>query len=184
MSKHTNSTANPEPEASQADKRLAELETQVASLTTQLQEAQNAKLLARADLDNYRKQMEAEKAKFGAIANMQLVLSIFEIVDDILLANQDPELDLTRAKEMLGIVNDKLSTSLQIAGLEKVAVNIGDKFDSSTMEAVTTIPVEAADKDQTVVSVISSAYRYRGLAEVLRHAKVVVGKHNPTNGRS
>jgi molecular chaperone GrpE (heat shock protein) len=147
------------------------------TLRLELEKEKNAKLMAMADLQNYRKRMEAEKAKFGVLSNMQLVMQILEVIDDIQLAMSDEQLDLERAKEMLKISQDKLLAGLVVAGLEKVEVKIGDKFDPAMMEAVTTVPVESEDKDNTIVAVISSAFRYAGQTDLVKTAKVVVGKY-------
>ncbi len=152
------------------------LKQELEALRLELEKEKNAKLLARADFINYRNQMESQKAKFGVMSNMQLVLQILEVIDDVQLALQDENLSLEHSKEMLNISRDKLLAALAIAGLEKVETAAGAKFDPAHMEAVTSVPVESEAKDNTVVAVISSAFKYAGQAELIKTAKVVVGK--------
>lgn len=127
-----------------------------------------------ADFENYKKRMDAEKATFGAITNMGLILDILEISDDINLGLSDENLDLNRSKELLNIAKDKLIAASLKAGIEKIEIKVGDDFDRNKMEAVTTIPSE--DQKNKVIAVISSAYKYRGQDTILKAAKVVVGK--------
>lgn len=173
MSKKKTDTAQDQDQSQQDSQTL-----KVAELETQLQQAREQILLARADLQNYRKRMEEERAKFGLLTNMQLVVQILEIIDDIQLALSDENTTDGRAKEMLLISQDKLIAALQIAGVEKVGINPGDKFDAQMMEAITTTPVTDQSQDNTVVAVISSAYRYAGQTNMLKTAKVIVGKHS------
>lgn len=161
----------PQTEIDMLAARITELEAQLAA-------QKEAVLMARADLDNHRKRTEAEKAKFGVMHNMQLVMQILEVIDDINLALQDQNLDVEHAKHMLEVSQSKLNGALTIAGLESVPVKTGDKFDATKMEAVTTVPVDEKDKDNKVVSVINSAYKYSNNNEYLKMAKVVVGKSN------
>ncbi|MBL8015026.1 MAG: nucleotide exchange factor GrpE [Candidatus Doudnabacteria bacterium] len=161
-----------QPENIEMEALKAELER----LQKELEQKENDRLLARADLENYRRRTEADKAKYGLISNMQIVMGILEVIDDIQLALQDEGLDKDRAVEMLKIGSDKLNANLQMNGLEKVDVKIGDKFDSATMEAITTVAVDSEDKNNTVVAVVSAGYKYAGQAEMLKTAKVIVGR--------
>lgn len=176
--KQTSKSNDPEGAVKETQTPVAnqDLQDQLEALQAELEQQKHLNLLARADFENYRKHMETEKAKFGLMSNMQLVMQILEVIDDTQLALQDDQIDKNRAVEMLGIVNDKLNVALTVAGLEKVEIKTGDKFDSQTMEAITTTPVDSEDKDQTVVSIVNAAYRYKGQAEMLKTAKVIVGK--------
>lgn len=154
------------------------LQLEVDELKQALEQQKHQHLLTRADFENYRRNVDKEKAKFGAIANMQLVTQILEVIDDIQLALQDEGLTKDRAEEMLKIAQDKLGTAVLIAGLEKIEVKVGDVYQASKMEAITTAPVESEDKHNTVVAVISAGYQYSGQGDILKTAKVVVGKHS------
>ncbi len=147
--------------------KLKELEMQVEALKSQ-------KLQLMADFDNYRKRMDAERATFGAIANMGLISEMLEIHDDMELALKDGGLNLEHAKSSLKTAQDKLIAAVKSAGVEKVEVNVGDEFDRSKMEAIQTVADER-NKNKVIV-VISSAYKYIGQVNVLKPAKVIVGK--------
>ncbi|MCA9378892.1 nucleotide exchange factor GrpE [Candidatus Dojkabacteria bacterium] len=169
MPKKKPNTTQDKQEKDSDNTRITELEAQLAG-------AREQTLIARADLQNYRNRMEEERAKFGLLTNMQLVTQILEIVDDIQLALSDEGTEDGRAKEMLRISQDKLLAALQIAGVEKVEIRPGDKFDAHMMEAITTTPVAEPAQDNAVIAVVSSAFRYSGQENMLRTAKVIVGK--------
>lgn len=153
-----------------------EQQQQIADLQQLLEEERNKHLQARADLQNYRNRVEEEKSKYGLQANMLLVNSLLEILDDLQMALNDQDMDLARAKEVMQMFNDKTIAALDTAGVEKIEVNAGDKFDSSYMEAITTVPVEDSEQDGQVVDVVSNAFKYKNKQEILKTAKVIVGK--------
>lgn len=153
-----------------------ELKQKITDLEQQLLRSQEQTLLARADLQNYRRRMEGERVKFGLMTNMQLVNQILEIIDDIQLALADTTTEESRAREMLQISQDKLLAALGLAGVEKVEITPGVKFDAQKMEAVSTSRVSDPAQDNTVIAVISSAFRYAGQENMLKTAKVIVGK--------
>lgn len=140
----------------------------------ELNEEKERRLRMMADFENFKKRIEQEKSMFGAIANMGLIQEILEINDDLQLAIDDAELDLERAKSSLQTAQEKIKSAAKNAGVETIEVNIGDDFDSSTMEAIQAVPDEKnAGK---VIAVISSAYKYTGRDGILKAAKVIVGK--------
>lgn len=160
-------------EETSADTADNNLEDQIAALTQALAEAKNKQLRTMADFENYRRRIDAEKSKFGLMTNRMLVDSILDVLDDVQMAQGDEGMDLERAKELFGTFTDKLVATLRVNGVERIEINKGDDFDSSIMEAITTIPGEA---DNKVVDVISGAYKYANKEELLKTAKVVVSK--------
>jgi molecular chaperone GrpE (heat shock protein) len=138
-------------------------------------QARSQLLQLMADFENHRKRTDSEKAKYSLLGNMMLVGQIMEIVDDIQLALNDQDLDLERARQMLEINRDKLLGGLQIAGVQKIEVQKGDKFDATMMEAVTSITGEASNSG-TVADVISAGFKHGQTSEILKTAKVVVYK--------
>ena len=139
-----------------------------------LEEEKSRRLQLMADFENFKKRMEQERATFGAIANMGLIQQILEIHDDLQLAISDANLDKDSAIESIKTAQDKIKGAAKLAGVEAVEIKIGDDFDSSKMEAITTVPDEK--NKNKVVAVISSAYKYVGKDGIIKAAKVVVGK--------
>lgn len=143
---------------------------------SQLETEKKAKLQIMADFQNYRRRTEEEKAKYGIMANMLLTGTILEMLDDIHLALKDKDMTLERAQEFINIMQDKLAGAVSTTGIEKINVNVGDKFDNLMMEAITTVPVEDKAQDNKVIDVISAAYKYRDQGDIFKAAKVIVGK--------
>ncbi len=146
----------------------------IDELQSELEKEREGRLRAMADLLNYKRRIEEEKAKFGVMTNMQIVLTLLEILDDIAFARNDSEVT-GRGREVIEIMESKIKGSLTFAGVEEVNVKIGDNFDPSTMEAITTLDA-GEDKKGLVIDVVSKAYRYAATKQVIKHAKVVVGK--------
>jgi molecular chaperone GrpE len=142
-------------------------------LTQEVEQEKSRRLQLMADFENFRRRMEDERAKFGLLANRMLVGGVLEVLDDVQMAQNDKGLDLDRAKSLFTTFSDKLLGILRLNGVEKIEIKPGDDFDAATMEAITTVP---GDKDNKVVDVVSSAYRYAGKEELLQTAKVVVSK--------
>lgn len=149
---------------------------EIEKLSKELQEEKELKLGLMADFENFRKRVESEKAKFGAIANMAIIKQIMEILDDIQLAENDKQADLRRYQEVMQILKDKLIAALLTSGVEKLSIASGDKFDPTTMEAITSVPSNENMEDNCVVEVVSQAYKYAGEDTLLKTAKVIVAK--------
>lgn len=144
------------------------------SLEQQLTDEKRRRLQVMADFDNYRKRMESERSTFGALANIGIIQEILEIFDDLQLAMNDDSLEIQGAKQAITTAQEKLKAAASHAGVVTLDINQGDEFDSSVMEAVTTIP--DADNAGKVVAVISSGFKYASKEGVIKPAKVVIGK--------
>ncbi len=148
--------------------------SKMEQLELELANEREARLRAMADLLNYKRRTEEEKAKFGAMANMQMVLTLIEILDDLSLAESDTEIS-QRGLEVIKMMQDKIKGALMLTGVEEVEGKKGDVFDPHFMEAVTTIDSGENGKGK-VVDLISNGYRYMATKQILKNAKVVVGK--------
>lgn len=146
-----------------------------SELLAQLEEEKSKRLQLMSDFQNYQRRIEGEKSMFGAMANMGLIREMLEIADDINLALQDETLDLDHAKTSLTSAKDKLVAGVEMAGVQRIDVSVGDEFNKETMEAISTVAGTEEQKGK-VVAVISSAYKYKDREGVLKPAKVVVGK--------
>lgn len=159
--------------------RMRRLEEEMEKLkhkNLELEEERLAKLKVMADFQNYRKRMEQEKAAMGLALNRALVNDIVDVLDDITRTIADETKDLARADQMLKIIADKMLATVNGVGIEQIKVEIGDKYDPAFMEAVGTVTVNSVDEHNTVVSIIQPAYKYKDKDQLLRAAKVIVGK--------
>jgi molecular chaperone GrpE len=165
----TNTQMDNEENTSFTDSELEVLKAEIETLKTK-----NLQLMA--DFQNFQRRMDGEKAMFGALANMSLIQDVLEVFDDLNMAVNDENLDLDNSKTSIKSAQDKLVSSIERAGVERINVNVGDEFNKDIMEAISTIPVQEEDKKGKVVAVISSAFKYRDRDGIIKAAKVVVGK--------
>lgn len=163
-----------EKQKKEENQEIENKEISIKDLILAVEEEKERRLRVMADLENYKKRTESEKAMFGAIANRGLIQEILEVNDDLSLALDDTDLDLNRAKSSIESAKEKIRGLVKNAGVEQIEINKGDQFNSETMEAIQAVP----DKENAgkVIAVISSAYKYVGQDTILKHAKVIVGK--------
>lgn len=129
-----------------------------------------------AEFDNYRKRVERERGESWARAQAQLLERLLEPLDDLRrIATQDVEGSAAMTlKEGAGMVEKKFMRVLEAIGVEAIDAE-GKPFDPTIHEALTTIPAETAEEDDTVAQVYQSGYLLKGI--LVRPARVVVKKH-------
>lgn len=162
-----------------ATEHVSQLEEEIRKLKEQLLEVDKeklAKLQLMADFQNYRKRVDKERETFGLMANMALVNEILDVLDDLKRTLDDDTKDLARCEQMLGIMRDKLLATVGRVGLEEVEVKTGDTFDAQIMEAIGTVAVAEVDDHNKVITVAQPGYKYADKDQLMRMAKVIVGK--------
>jgi molecular chaperone GrpE len=133
-----------------------------------------------AEFDNYRKRMMKERFEAEGRGQSELVRHLLDPLDDIArFAHVDPaSTEAATVVEGVAMVERKLEKSLSAAGLE--AVNpVGEKFDPSFHEAVTSQPTQDPDQDHVVSQVYQVGYTFKG--QLLRPARVVVMQYQGTH---
>ncbi|HET7240559.1 MAG TPA: nucleotide exchange factor GrpE, partial [Gemmatimonadales bacterium] len=73
--------------------------------------------------------------------------------------------------QAVGLVDKKLRKELEAAGLERIDP-VGQPFDPSLHEAVSTLPPPSPDRDHTVSATFQTGYRFKGT--LIRPARVQV----------
>lgn len=126
----------------------------------------------RADFENYRKNVEDEKARVKQSSRRSVIYELLPLIDDIERATQFiPEAlkdnDWAKGIETL---NKKLSADLKKIGVEKICACADEKFNPELHEAVT---IEESEGETEMISEeLRSGYTLDG--EVLRPASVKV----------
>ncbi len=166
------------PAADVADETQAtapQAETQ-ADPAAELQAVKDRHLRLAAEFENYRKRVERERAESWVRAQAQLAERLLEPLDDLQrIADFDPATTPAQAlHEGAEMVERKFLRALEAAGLEEIEA-AGKPFDPTQHEALTTMPAESADEDDTVGQVYRKGYRFKGV--LVRPAQVVVKKH-------
>ena len=129
-----------------------------------------------AEFDNYRKRVERERADNMVRAQAQILERLLEPLDDLArIADFDPATTAAGAlHEGAEMVEKKFMRVMEAAGLETIEAE-NRPFDPTIHEALTTVPAETAEEDNTVAQVYQKGYRFKGV--LLRPARVVVKKH-------
>ena len=169
--------------------KVTDLETQVAALAAQAQEAQAEReqltaqaaenldgwQRARAEFANYKRRVEAERTELAASAGAEALKRVLPAVDDFERAMQTRPDDLNDHPWVNGVlmVQRKLNAALEQSGITPIATSPGDTFDPNVHEAIT-----HEDSDQfTSEQIIGEVQRgYKIGDRVLRPAMVRVAR--------
>lgn len=159
------SGGEPPEEAGEAQ----EIANEVAQLRKDLADLNDAYLRALADLENYRRHVQMERARLLEYANEQLLRELLPVVDDLERAIQHaaPDDPLRRGVEL---ILSKLLSVLANFGAEPFS-SVGEQFDPYRHEAVECLPTDE-HPENTVVNEHQRGWMYR--EKLLRPARVVV----------
>lgn len=132
-------------------------------------EQKNGELLAdlqrtRADFENYRKQMDTQKAQAASFAKFETVKKILPLVDDFDRA-------IRAYPDQLGAVAKNLEKVLGELKLERITSAPGTEFNPELHNAV--MMEEGEGATEVVIETLQTGYKYEG--EVIRPAMVKVG---------
>ena len=147
-------------------KKEQELQAKVDELTTDLQRL-------RADFENYRKRIEAEKANLAELSKAATVMKLLPIIDTIDRAIAHAPGDLAEHTWVQGVTSlgKNLDKSLAELGLERIDATPGTSFDPNLHEAV--MMDDAAEGEHEVVAEeLRPGYTMGG--QVVRHSMVKV----------
>lgn len=124
----------------------------------------------KADLDNYRKQAEQEKAEIIEFANKTLILSLITVLDDFERAftSMPAKLNESSWTEGIKLIYNKLKAILLAQGLVEIKAQ-GELFDPCSHEAV----MQQEGQDGIVIQEIQKGYKLKD--RVIRCSLVTVG---------
>ena len=147
-------------------KKTEDLEQQLGELTLDLQRT-------RADFENYRKRVEAEKQSAHQMGQAKSVMKLLPVIDTIerAIANVPEELkDNPWAKGVAGL-NKQLDKQLKEIGLEKINTKPGTLFNPELHQAVQFDEETEGDKE-VIAEELRAGYTLDGA--VIRDAMVKV----------
>ena len=147
-------------------KKTEDLEQQLGELTLDLQRT-------RADFENYRKRVEAEKQSAHQMGQAKSVMKLLPVIDTIerAIANVPEELkDNPWAKGVAGL-NKQLDKQLKEIGLEKIDAKPGTLFNPELHQAVQFDEETEGDKE-VIAEELRAGYTLDGV--VIRDAMVKV----------
>jgi len=136
---------------------------------------------SQADLQNYAKRAEQEKAEVVECANRMLVLELLPILDDFerALASLPVELDEQNWTEGIKLIYNKLKNVLETQGLAEIKAK-GECFDPYFHEAAGQVDGE----EGIIIEELCKGYKFKG--KLLRPSMVMIGsgKDNKTREES
>ena len=152
------------------------IRTKVEILQDEVDKEKEAKLMVLADFQNYKKRAEKEKIEWMNMSSKSLTLQLIEIMDDYSRAKTNDADNQAKLVDGYEMILNKIYQIIEEQGAEKIDIKAGDKFDPTCMEALTTVPVDNKKDDNKVVHIDESGYKNKHKDQVLKMAKVVIGK--------
>ena len=142
---------------------VSEIEAEIAKQNEKIAELTGDLQRTRADFENYRKQVEMQRASAVQAASFATVTKMLPLLDDIDRA--------VGSYEELKPLEKSLEKTMRELGLARIALSEGAEFDPELAEAVM---CEGEGEREVVGEVLRSGYYYGG--GVLRPAMVKVRK--------
>jgi molecular chaperone GrpE (heat shock protein) len=158
------------------EKKIAELESQVAEKAKAIEDLKDKWLRASADFDNYRKRIIKEKAEWRDFSQEEIIAELLPVIDNF---------DRARAAILTSIPNEHAAFAEGMQLVHKQLIDIltkhqiiaidcvGKPFDPHFHEAVMTVPTSDYPED-TVVEEIQKGYMHHD--KVIRPSMVKVSK--------
>lgn len=140
----------------------------------EIKQLKDQNLRMRAEFDNFRKRIEAQKQEFIKYAHEEIVQGILPIMDSFDRALEENTKEDHSAKEIvegMALINKQLLDALSKFGVKKIEAS-GKKFDPYYHEAVM---AEQSDAEAgTVIKEMQKGYILEG--KVIRHSMVIISE--------
>ena len=144
----------------------------IRRLESQLEETRDRQLRLAAEFDNYRKRVSRERVEQSDRAQASLVTRLLDVLDDMdRLSAEGSAASAESLRQAVALVDRKLRKELESAGVERIDP-VGQPFDPSLHEAVSTVPPPKPELDHTVSATFQTGYRFKG--NLVRPARVQV----------
>ena len=168
---HTEMPAEDSVPVEETDTLAAENE----QLKAQVEQLKKDYLLARADLENFRKRTLKEKADLIRNGGESCLKDILPVIDDFERGLQavGESADVEAVKQEIELIYNKFKTFLDQHGVKEIPTQDAD-FDTEYHEAVTTFPAPTPEQKGKVIDCVQKGYTMND--KVIRFAKVVVGE--------
>lgn len=148
------------------NKQTEDFEQKISELTLDLQRT-------RADFENYRKRVEAEKQAAQKIGETKTVMKLLPVIDTIERAVANVPAELAENAWVKGVANltKQLDKQLKDLGLEKIDAKPGVTFNPTLHQAIQ-FDNEAEGETEIIAEELRSGYILSG--DVIRDAMVKV----------
>jgi molecular chaperone GrpE len=147
-------------------------EQAVQRLERELNETRDRHLRLAAEFDNYKKRIARERTELFDRAQANFIGRLVEVLDDLdrLVAKDNPT-SPEAFREAATLIDRKLRKELEAAGVERLDP-VGEAFDPSFHEAVSTTPAPAPVQAHMVSATFQPGYLFKGT--LVRPARVQV----------
>ncbi|MBR9846160.1 MAG: nucleotide exchange factor GrpE [Algicola sp.] len=162
-------------ETSNQDTQVEELSVE-DQLKEELGKEKDKFLRLFAEFENYKKRTSKERVDLFKTASEDVMLAMLPVLDDFerALAHIEDDKEAEELRKGVLLIYNKLVSTLNQKGLEKIEVKAGDVFDADVHEAITQIPAPDDDMKGKIVDVIEKGYKLG--EKVIRFPKVVIGQ--------
>ena len=160
---------------SKEEKKIKELEDELAKLKADVDHWKNEYYRAYADTKNLRNNLEKEHSDIIKYRVMGFIEDLLPVLDSfhMALANEPTSQELKNYLVGFQFVYRNLVSVLENEGVKEIAPNIGDKFSDKTMNAVDV--TEQEGEENIITKVYAKGYELHG--RLIRPAQVSVSKN-------
>lgn len=143
-------------------------------LTADLAQEKDKFLRLFAEFENYKRRTTKERIELFSTASQDVIKALLPVLDDfdraLLEISKSESTELSKGVEL---IKNKLSSTLEQKGLERIEVKSGEVFNADDHEAITQIPAPTEDMKGKIIDVIEKGYKLGD--KVIRFPKVVIG---------
>ncbi len=153
---------------------LASLMAEIEAKTSEAMENYDRFLRATADLDNYKKRVEREKAELVNFSNEALITELLPVLDNLQRALEHSNAghkNVESLREGVRLTTEQMLAALRKSGVEEIKAE-GERFDPALHHAIS--HDEAGDGPEVVVKELQKGYLFKG--RLLRPSMVAVAK--------
>ena len=167
---------------SKDEKKIKELEEELAKLKADVDHWKNEYYRAYADTKNLRNNLEKEHSDIIKYRAMGFIEDLLPVLDSfhMALANEPTSQELKNYLVGFQFVYRNLVSVLENEGVKEIAPNIGDKFSDKTMNAVDV--TEQEGEENIITKVYAKGYELHG--RLIRPAQVSVSKNKKEENNS
>lgn len=161
---------------------VEDLERRLAATTEQLQALTALHRRTVEEFDEIRARMRRDIARDVAIGRRQILVELLDVLDNLdrALAAAADQAEAGALLQGITMVRDQFLQKLEGFGVRPMAV-LGERFDPSRHEAISTVATRIPDEDDRIAGVIKAGYTIGD--ELLRPAVVVVARLREADAR-
>lgn len=152
------------------DKYL-DLEVDYNKLLDDYNNEKNSKLYLAAEFDTYKRTSKINQENALNKCKKDFALSLISILEEF-----ERGLSYEPDNEGLKLMKAKFENELNKFDIKKIEVNKGDMFDESLHEAISVVPTNDENMDNTICDIIEQGYKTS--TYIVKYTKVIVNKYN------